>query len=375
MLLVDEEPSDETQFDETQFDEMFQQFGSLFGDLFGRTDKAGADLREHLYVTLPEIDNGAQRQVAPIRAFVCDVCEGRGAPADAEPTHCVPCNGEGIRRQRTGMFSMQTACADCSGRGKTFDVVCEVCAGAGGTSRAESLTLTIPPGIASGQTLRLRGKGNEASGKSGDLYYVIAVKPDDHYAREGDDIHTFVRLSAEMAASGGKIVATYPDTGGDKELEVVVPASTKSGDCVRVRGFGLTKFGSPVVPRPKRGDPYRSPEPSEHRGDLVVHFIFEDDASPFSDHGVLGVSPKATEAEIKAAYRRLAIKLHPDRNPDDPEAAEKFARVSDAYARLSSRQPTPEVTGTNPTHVSGPSPWVWAALIVIAAALTYMMMK
>lgn len=52
-------------------------------------------------------------------------------------------------------------------------------------------------------------------------------------------------------------------------------------------------------------------------------------------YGILGVSRDASEAEIKKAYRKLALKYHPDRNPDDAEAAERFRDVSDAYELLS----------------------------------------
>ena len=50
---------------------------------------------------------------------------------------------------------------------------------------------------------------------------------------------------------------------------------------------------------------------------------------------VLGVEKSATEAEIKSAYRKLAKKYHPDMNPDNKEAEEKFKEVNDAYAILS----------------------------------------
>lgn len=46
---------------------------------------------------------------------------------------------------------------------------------------------------------------------------------------------------------------------------------------------------------------------------------------------VLGVSKNATEDEIKKAYRKLAIKYHPDRNPDNKEAEEKFKEAAEAY--------------------------------------------
>ena len=50
---------------------------------------------------------------------------------------------------------------------------------------------------------------------------------------------------------------------------------------------------------------------------------------------VLGVNKSATADEIKKAYRQLALKYHPDRNPDDKEAEEKFKEAAEAYSVLS----------------------------------------
>jgi len=49
---------------------------------------------------------------------------------------------------------------------------------------------------------------------------------------------------------------------------------------------------------------------------------------------ILDVEPEAAAEEIRKAYRRLAFQCHPDRNPGNPQAADKFKEVSEAYAVL-----------------------------------------
>lgn len=53
---------------------------------------------------------------------------------------------------------------------------------------------------------------------------------------------------------------------------------------------------------------------------------------------VLGLGRDAGEQDIKSAYRRLALKYHPDRNPDDPAAEDRFKEASEAYSVLSDAQ-------------------------------------
>lgn len=66
----------------------------------------------------------------------------------------------------------------------------------------------------------------------------------------------------------------------------------------------------------------------EERGDSLTH-------QGASLYDVLGVDRYATQEEIKKAYRKMALKHHPDKNPNNPEATEKFKEVNHAHSILS----------------------------------------
>ena len=79
-------------------------------------------------------------------------------------------------------------------------------------------------------------------------------------------------------------------------------------------------------------------------------------ADPYS---TLGVSRSASEKDIKSAYRKLAKELHPDRNKDNPQAAEKFSAATNAYDLLSDKEKRARFdrgeidADGNPTHPFG----------------------
>src|SRR5258708_15993696 len=57
-------------------------------------------------------------------------------------------------------------------------------------------------------------------------------------------------------------------------------------------------------------------------------------AQPPDYYAVLGVAASASQDEIKKQYRKLAAKHHPDKNPNDPKAADTFKGISEAYQTL-----------------------------------------
>ena len=55
-------------------------------------------------------------------------------------------------------------------------------------------------------------------------------------------------------------------------------------------------------------------------------------------YDMLGVHKNANDEEIKRAYRKLAMKFHPDRNPNKKDAEERFKEINEAYAVLSDKE-------------------------------------
>ena len=72
---------------------------------------------------------------------------------------------------------------------------------------------------------------------------------------------------------------------------------------------------------------------------------------------VLEVNRNASETEIKKAYRRLAIKYHPDKNPDDHQAEDSFKEITEAYAVLSDAQKRAAYDQFGHAGVDGGSPF------------------
>ncbi|WP_242918845.1 DnaJ C-terminal domain-containing protein [Pontibacter liquoris] len=115
-----------------------------------------------------------------------------------------------------------------------------------GTSRLltvnnQQLRITTKPGVADGQTLRIKGKGGPAAGggTAGDLYINIHIQPDPRFVRQGDDLHTSMPVDMYTAILGGN--AQVNTLAG--QLKLKIPAGTQNGKTLRLRGKGMPHYG------------------------------------------------------------------------------------------------------------------------------------
>ena len=78
--------------------------------------------------------------------------------------------------------------------------------------------------------------------------------------------------------------------------------------------------------------------------------------SPKDPYIILGVGREASEAQIKTAYRRLAKQHHPDRNPGNKNAEQRFKEVQAAYEMLGDRERRQQFDSRRGIRISAPRP-------------------
>jgi len=233
-------------------DDIFSHFmdmfgGSSFGDIFGfgrRSRGSGPNRgRDHqigISLTLEEAAHGGDREITVKREDACGNCGGSGAAPGSKPETCQVCGGRGRVVHNQGLFTIQTTCPQCGGVGRTISEHCRDCQGSGKQIVEKQLNVKIPPGIDTGNTIRLSGAGGRtgARGVPGDLYVVVEVQDDNRFRREGDDL----LHEAGVDVPGAVLGTTVRVPGIFDEVEVKVPAGTQPGDILKVRGEGMPRL-------------------------------------------------------------------------------------------------------------------------------------
>ena len=228
----------------------------ILGQMFGRSRRGqgvgpqrGTDIETVLNMSFVE---AAQGLTAPLQLTTdasCTTCNGSGARPGTQPKACSQCGGRGVVDDNQGFFAFQSSCRGCGGRGSVIDYPCGNCRGSGIERKPRSVPTRIPAGIADGQQVRLKGKGNPGrnGGPHGDLLITCKVSPHPLFSRDGDNLTVRVPITFAEAALGGTIEVP---TLLDGPVSLRLKAGTATGSRQRVKGKGIVT--------------------SKHTGDLIV---------------------------------------------------------------------------------------------------------
>lgn len=150
---------------------------------------------------------------------------------------CVQCGGSGQITARQGFFSLQQTCPRCRGKGKIISDPCPPCRGQGRVEEKKTLSVKVPPGVDTGDRIRLSGQGEAGAngGPAGDLYVQMNVREHPIFTRDGADLYCEVPISFVNAALGEQL--EIPTLEGKVSLKV--PAETQTGKLFRLKGKGV----------------------------------------------------------------------------------------------------------------------------------------
>ena len=237
--------------------DIFSQFGSIFGDLFGgggfrtgftgfggggaaRRVLRGSNLRIKVKLTLEEIDRGCEKKIKVSKYVPCKTCHGSGA-RDGKTETCSHCHGTGVvtetKRTILGMMQTQSACPQCGGEGNVVKDKCHDCHGDGIVKSDEIITIKIPAGVQDGMQLAMQGQGNAAprGGIAGDLIVLVEEQEHELFERQEANLYYNAFITFSEAALGGSI--EIPTLTG--KVKIMIEPGTPSGRVVRLRGKGL----------------------------------------------------------------------------------------------------------------------------------------
>lgn len=241
----------------------FGMFGDIFGEFFGgssrrsnygggssNTTSKGQDLKLKISITFEEAYTGVTKEVKYNRNEDCSHCSGTGGEPGAKKHKCSTCNGQGYTEQITstifGRSRIKSVCPTCNGEGETFEQKCTKCYGSKKERKSVKISVDIPSGIDSGNSIKIQGGGEagENGGPSGDLYVEVKIKKHKYFEREGDNVLIEIPITYPGAVLGINI--KVPMVTGEKET-FKIPAGTQTGTQFRIRNKGFKHPNSKIA--------------------------------------------------------------------------------------------------------------------------------
>ncbi|XP_031121099.1 chaperone protein dnaJ 1, mitochondrial isoform X1 [Ipomoea triloba] len=232
---------------EANFNDFSHSFQKIFSEIFeNETETFTDDIQVDLSLSFPEAAKGCTKHLSFDADVPCGSCHGQGHPLNAKARVCPTCEGLG----RVTIPPFTALCCSCKGSGRIIKEICRECKGSGAVRGVMDVKVTIPPGVDSGDTIRVQraGHAGRRGMQPGNLFIKLKVDEDSVFDRDGADIYVDANINFTQAILGGKVeVPTLSGT-----TSVKIPKGVQPGQLLVLRGKGLPRSGFVV----NHGDQY-----------------------------------------------------------------------------------------------------------------------
>lgn len=232
-------------FDSLDIEDIFEDLFDLRKRGQRKNINQGKDIEVELEIDLKETLENFKKTITLAKKVVCPRCQGSAGEPGTKTKECFSCRGKGEVQQMKKIFfgtiTQYVICPQCKGEGKIPEKPCNVCQGEGRVDEKETIEVSIPAGVDSGQTLKFSGQGDAGrrGARSGNLYLKIFVRPHPLFKRRGDDLYLSLPISFSQAVLGDEVEVPTLD---GKNIFLRIPAGTESGKIFRISKKGIPHF-------------------------------------------------------------------------------------------------------------------------------------
>ena len=230
-------------------------FGGAMGSRGPRSRVArGQDRLERITLPLVQAAFGVTIDMTIQSMVICASCGGAGASDGSDPVTCRTCQGHGevvqVQRSFIGDIRTTSVCPQCQGYGVVIENPCLNCHGDGRTRAKRTIAVKVPPGVTTGNRIRLESQGDVGTGggSAGDLYVELTVADHEIFTRRGDNLETTLQVPMTAAALGAELQVVTIDAEHDdgdttnNHITITIPAGTQTGTRLVAKNFGVPRL-------------------------------------------------------------------------------------------------------------------------------------
>ena len=222
--------------------DIFSHFHTNFADIFGDFFQKQASHSQHrkqdnnlikikCNLSLKDSYIGCKKDITLNIPETCSVCTGTGKKPNTNPILCTQCDGKGSVSINKGFVFFTQTCGACRGAGKII-TACNGCMGKRYIPTERTLNVKFPPGIKTGQNLKLNYKNNFIRG----IIISVIIEESSTFTRVEDDMIVYETISFAEAVLGTERKIMLPDL---DTINVRIPAGTQFNGVIRIAGKGF----------------------------------------------------------------------------------------------------------------------------------------